>query len=186
MNDETQFPIEVNGLKFRVAIEADDCKGPPWNEQDGHGPVSDWTSRDKRPGERVLNHDGRSYRYYDWAEAVRIAKRDGWGIGDAARTELVRALGREPTQREVAAAAVEADFARLRAWCNDEWYWVGVVVTLLDVDGDDTGERESCWGIESDSPDYHAEVAHDLAEQIAREIGDVTTLPGPRIRAEPA
>lgn len=176
--------IEVNGLKFRVAIEPDGDMGPPWKEHEGHGPVSDWTSRDKRPGERVLNRDGRMYRYYDWAEAVRIAKRDEWGIGDAARTELARKLGREPTQREVTAAAVDADFDRLRAWCNDEWYWCGVVVTLLDVNGRPTDREESLWGIESDSPDCHAEVAHELAESIAECVGDATALPGPRIRAE--
>lgn len=46
-----------------------DCEAP-WEHEDGHGPVSDWTTRDKAPGELVLNSDRRSYRYYDYAEAI--------------------------------------------------------------------------------------------------------------------
>src|SRR5690606_5719725 len=70
--------ITLNGLTFSVSLEYDYVHRAPWEECDGHGPVSDWTSRDKLPGERVLRHDRGSYRYYDVAEATRIAKRDGW------------------------------------------------------------------------------------------------------------
>ena len=69
--------IERNGRTFKVTIDRDDM-GPPWEEHDGHGPVSDWTTRDKRPGEMVLHQDGRSRRYYDFAGAVVLARKDGW------------------------------------------------------------------------------------------------------------
>ena len=65
------------------------------------------------------------------------------------------------TPHQVAAAAVESDFQRLRAWCNDEWYWVGVIIT--DVV---SGEEDSLWGIESDSGDYLETIAHEIAAQI--------------------
>jgi hypothetical protein len=62
-----------------------------------------------------------------------------------------------------------ADFERLRAWCNDEWCWAGVIVTpFCECCGDYAEARaESLWGIESDAGDYLHEVAEELAEQVA-------------------
>ena len=61
----------------------------------------------------------------------------------------------------------------LSCLCGSE---LGVIVTLLDVDGDETHEWESLWGIQSDDTDYIAEVAQDLAERLADRIGDADTL----------
>ena len=70
--------IEHNGRTYRVEIEPDYDHGAPWEEEDGHGPVSEWTSRAKLPGEVIIAKDRGSYRYYDFAGACRIARRDGW------------------------------------------------------------------------------------------------------------
>lgn len=78
--------VERDGYVVTATVVRDDDMGAPWENEDGHGPVSRWTSRPKRPGERVLNVDRGSYRYYDFAEAVKIAKRDGWGPGIPLRT----------------------------------------------------------------------------------------------------
>lgn len=154
---------------------------------------------DKRPGERVLYADCGVFLLYDWAGTMKKARAEGWGLGDDARAALVeriagrdalaaaRAEGvarpfdrvpellprftREPTRGEIVAEAVRLDFERLRAWANDEWHYVGVIVELLDVEGDETGEDESLWAIESDSPDYHAEVARELADQLIDRLG---------------
>jgi hypothetical protein len=167
--------IRVQGRTFVMAIAPDDAMGPPWEEHDGHGVVSEWTTRGKAPGERVLNQDGRSYRYYDVAESTRIAKRDAWGLGPDAMAELGRKLGRTPTRKQVIAAAVESDFERLRQWCNDVWHWCGVCLFDMPRDGVERNpehvanalpfgilDHRALWGIESDSPDYHAEVAREL------------------------
>lgn len=74
--DET---ITRNGFTLAITIEPDYDHGAPWDECDGHGPVSDWTTRDKAPGELELASDHGSKRFYDYAEACRIARRDGWG-----------------------------------------------------------------------------------------------------------
>lgn len=171
--------IQYKGLSFSVRIKADDSMREPWKEHDGHGIVSEWTTRDKAPGERALCDDRGSRRFYDFAETIKLARRDRWnirGVDDEDVAALARKLGREPTAREVTAEAVERDFRRMRGWCNNEWSWVGVVVTLLDTDGNATDETESLWGIESDSPEYHAEVAQELAEQIAGRVGDAREL----------
>src|SRR5690348_8411347 len=157
---EMNQTIEVQGRQFSVAIEYDDSMGEPWKEHDGHGVVSEWTTRDKRPGERVINQDGRSYRYYDFAATIKRALEEGWDAPPYG--------GRK---RERAARAAEADFERMRGWCNDQWHWCGVVVTLLDDEGDETKEAASLWGIESDAGDYLNQVARELADEIlAREL----------------
>lgn len=168
MTDQT---ITVRGLTFAVTHEPDTAHGAPWSEEDGHGPVTDWTSRDKQPGERVLCEDRGSRRYYDFAEAMKIAKRDGWGIAPERVAAWTESAGRAPTAAQIAEAAVNYDFARLRDWCADRWYYVGVCVELLNVDDEPTGETRSLWGIESDAGEYLDETAHELADEIAREVG---------------
>mgnify|MGYP000873906339 CR=1 FL=1 len=164
--------ITHRGRSFRVRHIADDSIGEPWKEFDCHGPVSDWTTRDKRPGELVLNSDRRSYRYYNYAEAVRIAKRDAWGT---------QGTPENATRGQRAALAARADYEYLRAWCNDEWQFVGVCVDLLDDDGNETGDSDSLWGIESDDGQYLTDTAIELADNIIatvseREAAELATI----------
>jgi len=150
--------IERHGKRYRVNTESDHL-GEPWKEHDGHGPVSEWTRRAKRPGERVLCEDRGSKRYYDAEEATKIAKRDGWDgppYGGTARQKAHR--------------AVQADYDRLRRWCNGDWCWVGVVVTEIctcDKGHEHDGESASLWGIESDAGgDYLEQVANELIDEL--------------------
>ena len=69
--------ITINGREYQVEIVPDEFHGLPWEENDGHGIVSEWTSRDKRAGELVLNSNRGSKRFYDYAGTLKIAKRDG-------------------------------------------------------------------------------------------------------------
>jgi hypothetical protein len=149
------------GFELTARIAHDDDTTPPWDREDRHGPVSGWTRRAKRPGERVLCEDRLSgARHYDFAEAVRIARRDGWrASGDPG-------LG---TPGEVAARAAAHDFEALRAWCADEWFYCGVVLSVSrdGVTLDD--HAASLWGIEANHPGsdnaYLTEVAEELAEE---------------------
>ena len=155
--------IKHGGATFRVTLEHDHDHGAPWEEEDGHGPVSEWkrwcegqgVKPPKRAGERILVWDRGSYRTYDMQAAIALAKAEGW---DA------KPYG--GTAGERAARAVEADFQRMRAWCNDEWSYVGVIVELLDDNGDALCETASLWGIESDCAEYINEVAHELASEV--------------------
>jgi hypothetical protein len=160
------------GLTFRVSIVADYFHSPPWEEYDGHGVVSDWTTRKKAPGERVLNTDRGSYRYYDVAASMVIALRDAW---DA---EPYHAAFPTETKREQAARAVEKDFQFLRGWCHDDWSYIGVEVTRLD-----TGQQQALWGIESNAYDYHGVVARELAEELIDDAGDRAKLEATRVVA---
>lgn len=172
--------FEHRGLTFCATIEHDDGMGHPWDEHDGHGPVREiracsYSGRPvKRPGERILMFD-RSYGWaYDWQAAMQQARAEGWGLADEAMADLEKKLGHAPTPGEVIHAAVERDFDHLRRYATDQWHWVGVVVTLLDMDDEPTDQRASLWGMESDCDDYLESVRIELADQIADEVGDDT------------
>lgn len=157
-----QIIIGGKELTFSVKVEHDSDHGAPWDNEDGHGPVTDWTTRDKRPGELVLNSDRGSKRFYDFAEACRIARKEVWGDGPAVP---------EMTWRQVAANAARADYEHLRAWCNDEWRYVGIIVTLLDDEGNETEVSDSLWGVcDSDSGNVKSE-AWIIADELAHGMG---------------
>ena len=148
------FPVTFirDGFTVTARIEPDDCGEAPWIADEGHGPVTDWTTRSKRAGERILNQDRGVFRYYDFAEACKIALRDGWNCAQ---------------NRTDAAKAAEEDFRRLRAWCNNDWTYVGVVLSVARNGVTLDNHAASLWGIESDCGDYLAEVAEDLVDDAA-------------------
>lgn len=137
-------------------IVHDEFMGPPWEEHDGHGPVSPWTRRPKAPGERVLHEDRGSYRYYDWQEAIKIAKRDGWGFG-------------EGTKGQQAVRAVQADFEAMRAWCRNKWHWCGIVLSIAKNGITLDDHATSLWGIELNYPgsdnSFLLTVANELLDE---------------------
>ncbi len=151
---------ESGTLSFRVEWFYDSDSDAPWNNEDGHGPVSDWEHRSKKPGEMILNSDRGSHRFYDFAKAVRIAKRDKWNT----------APYEWPSEGARAHAAAMADYERLRQFCTDQWHYCGIVVTLLDADDEPDSVNASLWGIESDSPEYHEEVIGELITECLSQI----------------
>lgn len=142
--------IEHLGFTATITIHNDQHHGAPWEENDGHGIVSGWERRDKRAGERILHSDRHSKRFYDMAATMRLAKRDGWGLGDESKAKLAAKLGKPVeflTHGEIVAQAVEDDFEYLRSWCADEWQWQGYTTEIESPDGEIT-DGDSCWGFE--------------------------------------
>lgn len=159
--DDTWTRFGHNGRTYAARLESDCDHGAPRDEECGHGPVSGWTARDKRPGEFVLSEDrrGRAKRYYDFQAACRIARAERWDAPPY----------RTGTAKQRAARAALADFKHLRAWCNDEWRYVGVIVApvCLCCDEIKADDSLSVWGIEDSATDYLAETALDLADELA-------------------
>ena len=147
-----EFP---DGWSIVAHTEDDPDALPPWMDEEGHGPVSNWTSRPKLPGERVLCKDRHSARYYDFQAAVDQAITEKWGPEDPSLSIHARA-----------ARAAAADFQRLRDWCDDKWHYIGVVVRLLDHRKNEVA-AESCWRIESDS-EFWKEIAADLTPNLEK------------------
>lgn len=154
-----QITIGGKQLTFGVKFEYDADFGKPWENSDCHGVVSDWVSRDKLPGELVLNSGRSGNRFYDFAESCKIALRDGWSVNNGTETK-----------RQQAANAARADYEYLRSWCDDEWQYVGVIVTLLDNQGNETEVMDSLWGVE-DRNSYHETTAHEIATELAHGYG---------------
>ena len=158
--------FEHNGFKFLLEIEYDDGLGAPWEEYDGNGIVSQWTSRDKRPHERILCQYHDSKRLYDVQATMARAKKDGWGLSQEDRQALAARLGREPTKGEVLAEAVDRDFEYLKRWCDNEWYYASLHVTMVDHPEHDT----YLGGVEYDPwNDYHMDCAHEMADELIYE-----------------
>ena len=105
---------------------------------------------------------------YDIAATMEKARRDGWGIGAEARATLAAKLGREPTARETAAAAVESDFNYCRGWLEGRYSWVSIRAAVFDREGDEIGDA---WlgGVEWDS---HGENEYATEES----AGDVVLM----------
>ena len=120
--DGESIRAESEGFTLVATVYHDDHNEAPWDNEDGHGPVSEWTNRAKHPGELILTSErGGCHRYYDMQEAVRIARKDGWGYKGMPE-------GEAPGAR--AAIAARKDFEALKAWCDDEWHYVGVAVVV--------------------------------------------------------
>ena len=159
--DGDSISCSVDGFDVVAQIVRDEGSEPPWDREDGHGPISDWTGRVKEPGERTLCEDGGSRRYYDVQEATRIAKRDGWDLPPFGKG----------TTGDRAARAVVADYNALRLWCADEWWYVGVVVRVFRDDVELGGA--SLWGVDCNHPygnnSYLSEVANELLPEAVEE-----------------
>lgn len=155
-----------DGFTITFTSEYDTDRGAPWEEEDGHGPVTDRVHREKKAGEVLLCSDHSAKRFYDFAGAMVIAQRDGWGLSDEALAALTRTLGHAPTKGQLAEAAVLADFHYLEGWASDRWHYIGVIVTLRNPKGEEV-DSESIWGVE-DSGDYYQEVAEELADELEK------------------
>lgn len=165
--------FSFRGMEFRAYMVEDNTdRYPPWKEYEFHGIISEWESRDKKPGERILAEDLGSRMFYDVQSTMRKALAEEWGIAPDRIEEWAQRIGKQPTARQIAAAAVEDDFRRMRAWCADEWHYVGICVCRVDDEGEDIGEpyEHALWGIESDSGrEYFQEIANDLADDLSEE-----------------
>lgn len=151
-----------HGNTYRIEWFYDSDFGAPWENCDGHGPVSEWECRRKRPGELILTQDGRYTRFYDFQAAVKRARREQWGMGISG-ADFVEAARR--------------DFEYLRRWCNDQWHYCGIVVTLLDERGDETLISSSLWGVEDEgylTDGYHASVIQDLIGECEHQLNRMT------------
>lgn len=174
------------GVRYVATIHEDGDMPPPWENADGHGPVSDWRAGShwysglrtaKRPGECVLSRDKGSFRFYDFAEACRIARREQWGLSPEDNAALGSRLRRAPTRREIAAEAARLDFERLKAWCADRWSYLGVTVRAWSGYDALTPEYEfALWGVESDCGEHIHEEANGLlaecAAKVARKVAE--------------
>lgn len=156
--------VEIDGVRVKIEFFYDEDSGPPWKEEDGHGPVRavrkpHYGPIQKRPGEVLISnwHDDAHYAY-DVQAAQKLALKDGWG-----------AEGETPdmTPGQKAAHTVQADIAFLRGYIMQDWYYVGVRVVVEEHGKEVKAFEDSCWGFET-YKNYHEEAADEMARVLAR------------------
>ena len=161
--------ITVNNREYEVEIEPDFDAGPPWKEADGHIEIFErrpnpYTTPhvrfNKAPSERILYVDNRTAWVYDFADAVKKARREGWAA-DAHDLEAFN--GGEITRGTIAVRAVEADADRMRQYLAGVWDYVVVIVRRAD-DCPECGDSAVLGSVESD---YIEETARELALELA-------------------
>lgn len=156
-NSIVETARDEHGRFFRARIEQDDSNDAPWENSDMHGVVYEGC-HDKRPEERILHSDRNSKWYYNVQDSMKQAKEQNWGCSH----EDVHT-----TEGERRACAIEQDFRYLRGWFENDWWYVGVIVSLhQETDDGDIVELadhlQSVWGIECDAFDYLNETASEL------------------------
>ena len=152
-----------SGNRFKITFSYDDYEAP-WEANDGHGDVSEWTSRDKKPGEVVLCKARNFKRYYDMQGAIQKAKTEDWSCDSVLPTD---------TRGQKAVKAAQADFEYLRAWCSADWWYCCLHVVMLDGDGEELQGYDEYLGRIEDgyTTKYHnhaLECAQDMATGIER------------------
>lgn len=139
----------LDGCKVEYFYDEDDS--PPWEREDGHGPVRFChLLYHKARGERILHQDRHTIWLYDWQAACKKARQEGWDAlpyGEPGKIER----------------AVQADFDHLQAYLKENWQYIGVKVSLND-------QEESLWGVEYDPyADYAKTIAQELADGLNRQ-----------------
>lgn len=163
-----------SGKKYHVCWYYDHDYGSPLENGDGYGVTErmDWNPTDEEQLEQhLLDYEPEleeetrmrlmrqlcrpsnrydSGLYYDVLSSLHKAKTE-WGIEDPVKAMEV----------------VEKDYAYLKGWYDDDWFWLTVGVAPLDDDGEPVeDDREYCGGYESmilddfdeDQKRYKAEV----------------------------
>lgn len=160
-NTET---IEHRGITVQIEYFYDQDAGKPWENCEGHGVMREaysyYDKPEKKPGEVLIQGERGNYWVYDIQETTKLAKRDGWGVSDAPAGL---------TKNQITALAVQKDLDFLRGWINDDWHYAGVVCTVLDSEGEETEDTESCWGFETFN-DYHETAGKEMAEALAESV----------------
>lgn len=153
--------MKYKGYLFTIEVDYDEFEEPPWLHCDGHGPVSDWTTRDKKPSEVVLWTVGGANLYYDFSRAMKKAKEERW---DAAPYG-------QGTKGERAERAVRADIKYLRDYIDNVWVYVTLSVTLRG-----SGYTTSLGGVEydySENGHWMTEVHLMADELISNKLADL-------------
>jgi hypothetical protein len=163
-----------NGFSIQVDVTQDEFMGEPWKEHDGHGIVRKSRSEHKNPGERVLVPG----YFYDIQESIKIAKRDDWGCEHGIHTVnhsdgTYSYSTTHKTKGERAACAVQQDFDYCQGYVNDNWTWVGVIVTLCYTDEEGDMEElgsDSIGGIDGCESKAQRDYCNEEARRMAANL----------------
>jgi hypothetical protein len=170
--------LTVDGIDFLISIEPDQDCPPPWENSDVIGPVSmrhvrAWGQIQKAPGEIHLGQYERYQVFYDFQEAVKQARSDGWNTAPFTWK----------TKGEQAHHAAMAMVRYLKNYLRGNWEYAHITVHALDDSGDLLPLSDSIGGVEYDESDssYALYEAEMLARQIIAEHSGMFAKPLPLV-----
>ena len=95
---------------------------------------------------------------------MQKAKDESWGCWHRPRTITRRRASAQP-------CAVEQEYKYLRAWCRDDWVYVGVVLSIWeDEDTEVDDHAASLWGIECGYEDASAYKSWEYLTSVANDL----------------
>ena len=160
--------IEHAGRTVRIEYFYDDTYRPqPWADYDGNVniesvPYSRYGRYEKKPSE-IIFYAGRGHApyKYDIREAHKKARAESWCTG----CDWAKGL----TRKQIAARAVTENVEFWRGYLKEDWFYAGVVCTVLGAEGEETENTDSCWGLETFN-DYHETEGRERAIALAESV----------------
>lgn len=111
-----------------------------------------------------------SGHWFDAANNLTALTSDWHDDQNAARSQCYALHRATMSPRAYAALAARQDYEALKAWCDDEWRYVGVSVTVSRHGVELVGEYEcALWGIAANYPNGDNSYLADLANEWAQE-----------------
>lgn len=171
-----------NGLKYHVCWYYDHDSQSPLEWSDCHGVTErmDWNPTNAEQLEQhIADNDCEVEEVARLTMMRQLARPSNWR-DSGLYYDVLTSLHYAKTEwgcntHEECVAAVERDFAYLKGWYNNDWFWLTIGVAPVDEDGEPIeDEREYCGGYEStilnDDPDSEAwryEVIENQISEVA-------------------
>lgn len=169
-----------NGKTYHVCWYYDHDFGSPLENGDGYGVTErmEWNPTDEEQLEQHLMDYEPELEDETRLRLMRQLQRPAHYRDKGLYYDVLSSLHKAQTEWGVAPErcmeVVEKDFAYLKGWYDDDWFWLTVGVAPLDEDGKPMEDhREFCGGYEStilnsdeDNCRYKTEVINDQISQV--------------------
>jgi hypothetical protein len=171
-----------NGKSYHVCWYYDHDYGSPLENGDGYGVTErlGWNPTNEEQLEQHIIDYEPELEEETRLRLMRVLSRSpsSWSRDSGLYYDVLSSLHKAKTEWGVAPErcmeVVEKDFAYLKGWYDDDWFWLTVGVAPLDEDGKPMEDhREYCSGYEStilsddeDNRAYKAEVINDQISQV--------------------
>lgn len=146
-----------NGLKYHVCWYYDQNMGSPCDEFDAHGVTErlDWNPTNKEQLEQHIADNDCEVEEVARLTLMRQLCRPSNYYDSGLYYDVMTSLHNAKTEwgcktHEDCVAAVERDFAYLKGYYDNDWFWLTIGVAPIDEDGEIMeDDREYCGGYES-------------------------------------
>lgn len=181
-----------NGLKYHVCWYYDQDMGSPCDEFDAHGVTErmDWNPTNEEQLEQHIVDNDCEVEEVARLSMMRQLARPSRAWDSGLYYDVLTSLHNAKTEwgcktHEECVAAVERDFAYLKGYYDEDWFWLTIGVAPMDEDGEPIeDEREYCGGYESTILDNDPDNTAFRIETIEQQISEVEWTKRKRIHKD--